>query len=298
MWCVSVPSGAIVARRNGKIFVTGNSGFPKSMDVSKAIDKMRGNEGKEVSVRAASAAAWQGWGTALKPAVEPIVIARKPLDGTVAANVLKYGTGAINIDACRVPLAADDKLQDGVHHNNPVLNTQNEKWGFKNVDRAPGLGRFPANLIHDGSPEVLALFPESKGQCGAVKGNEPSELTRGIYGKFTGDRPPCSPRNDSGSAARFFYCAKASRSERGDGNIHPTVKPLALMRHLVRLVTRKGGIVLDPFMGSGTTGVAALQEGMNFVGIERDPHYYEIASRRIAAAKPKPPTPTQQELPL
>ena len=100
------------------------------------------------------------------------------------------------------------------------------------------------------------------------------------------------------SAARFFYCAKASRSERGEGNVHPTVKPLALMRYLVRLVTRKGGVVLDPFMGSGTTGVAAIQECMNFVGIERDPHYQKIASRRIAAVKPEPPTPTQQELPL
>ena len=204
------------------------------------------------------AAAWQGWGTCLKPAVEPIVVARKPLDGTVAHNVLTHGTGALNIDACRVPLSGDDPLQDGVKHDGNALDTHKMGWGFKNVDRATGLGRFPANLVHDGSPEVLAL---------------------------------------SGSAARFFYCAKASRSERGDFNDHVTVKPLALMRWLCTLVTPPGGIVLDPFMGSGTTGVAALQSGFRFIGIESDPHYFDIASRRIADARPITKT-TQQELPL
>lgn len=321
------------------------SGFPKSMDVSKAIDKAMGAErevvgksnrgcganlvkiqnhckgdtgigfwdgtGKTFDITAPAtpeAAAWNGWGTCLKPAVEPIVIARKPLEGTVAANVLKYGTGAINIDGCRVPTS--DKLGGGMKAgtaqkgwDRPFMHDPDKQAAFverkkANVEKSEALGRFPANLIHDGSDEVLALFPNSKGQCGAVKGNEPSELTRGIYGKFSGDRLPCSPRNDSGSAARFFYCAKASRSERGSFNDHCTVKPLALMRYLVRLVTSKGGTVLDPFMGSGTTGVAAIEEGMNFVGIERDPHYYEIATRRISAAKPEPPTLTQQELPL
>ena len=335
MWCVSVPSGAIVARRNGKIFVTGNSGFPKSMDVSKAIDKMLGAErdivgyssngvgtpsamlnhghddrtghangdGKTYAITAPAtpeAAEWNGYGTCLKPACEPIVVARKPLEGTVAANVLKYGTGAINIDACRVPTDPHDSSRDGESTNGKdYTGTGVLGWQSKPGPRGGDLrGRFPANLIHDGSPEVLALFPDSKGQCGAVKGNEPSELTRGIYGKFSGDRLPCAPRGDSGSAARFFYCAKASRSERGNFNDHCTVKPIALMRYLVRLVTRKGGIVLDPFMGSGTTGVAAIQEGMNFVGIERDQHYYEIASRRVNDAKPLPPTTTQEELPL
>ncbi len=299
------------------------SGFPKSMDVSKAIDKANGYEGEvigtrivdvgmqggnmhagrssnlqEVSVRAASAAAqpWNGWGTCLKPAVEPIVVARKPLDGTVAANVLKYGTGAINIDACRVP--TDERIC--LHGNSEAAGVSYGIYHDKGAvaphqTARQKLGRFPANLIHDGSEEVLALFPDSKGQCGAVKGNELSELTSGIYGKFSGKRPPCSPRNDSGSAARFFYCAKASRAERGDFNDHVTVKPLALMRYLVRLVCRKGGVVFDPFMGSGTTGVAAVYEDMNFIGIERDPHYIDITARRISSAAH---TLRYQELPL
>lgn len=298
------------------------SGFPKSMDVSKAIDKAMGAErpvvghktgksdirggkfvesvGKpyltlDITAPATSeAAAWNGWGTCLKPAVEPIVIARKPLEGTVAANVLKYGTGAINIDGCRVPTGESWK------HGATLTKPRGEFDGnWKRIEQSSNdKGRFPANLIHDGSDEVLALFPDSKGQCGAVKGTEPSRTgTNGIYGNYNGQNTML-PRNDSGSAARFFYCAKASRSERGEGNVHPTVKPLALMRYLVRLVTPKGGVVLDPFMGSGTTGVAAIQEGMNFVGIERDPHYYEIASRRVNDAKPTPPTTTQEELPL
>ena len=294
------------------------SGFPKSMDVAKAIDKASGYKGEVIGTRTVDvgmqggnmhagrkqqqqqqqirlspeAAAWNGWGTALKPAVEPIVVARKPLDGTVAANVLKHDTGALNIDACRIPTGAPIAIHSPARKT--LLDSGHKDLGTWENNK----GRFPANLVHDGSAEVLALFPDSKGQCGAVNGNEPSEITRGIYGKFSGDRQPCSPRNDSGSAARFFYCAKASRSERGAFNDHCTVKPVALMRYLVRLVTRPGGLVLDPFMGSGTTGVAAIQEGMNFVGIERDHHYYEIASRRVSEAKPLPPTATQEELPL
>ena len=313
------------------------SGFPKSMDVSKAINKAMGAERTEVvgtrhrnvkpyddgngwnannttgdyqymAPATPEAAAWQGFGTQLKPAVEPIVVARKPLEGTVAANILKYGTGAINIDGCRV--ATDDNLNGGAYSKNGNRNNlpgdgRDEKGAgmfasgkTTEKDFVQPLGRFPANLIHDGSPEVLACFPESKGQCGAVKGTEPSRTgSNGIYGNYNGQNT-MSPRGDTGSAARFFYCAKASRSERGEGNVHPTVKPIALMRYLVRLVTRKGGIVLDPFMGSGTTGVAAINEGMKFVGIERDPQYYDIASRRVNDAKPIPPTTTQQELPL
>lgn len=301
------------------------SGFPKSMDVSKAIDKAMGAERTEVigysntndkrggalmethgkpridvaitAPATPEAAAWNGWGTCLKPAVEPIVVARKPLEGTVAANVLKYGTGAINIDACRV---GTEKMINPPASNNRSPSAKGAVDFRMKASVAPteATGRFPANLIHDGSDEVLALFPDSKGQCGVVKGTEPSRTgTNGIYGNYNRQNS-MSPRGDSGSAARFFYCAKASRSERGDFNDHCTVKPLALMRYLVRLVTPKGGIVLDPFMGSGTTGVAAIQEGMNFVGIERDPHYYEIASRRVSDAKPTPPTTTQEELPL
>lgn len=304
------------------------SGFPKSMDVAKAIDKASGYEGEVIGertvdvgmqggnmhagrkqqqqqqqIRALSpeAAAWNGWGTALKPAVEPIVVARKPLEGTVAANVLKYGTGAINIDGCRVPLAADDKLQEGVKHDGKTLDSHNMGWGFKSLDRAPGLGRFPANLVHDGSEEVLSLFPytgKSSGGGMHTKGVGDNKCGN-AYGAFASGEPTDAVGfGDTGSAARFFYCAKASRSERGSFNDHCTVKPLALMRYLVRLVSRKGGLVLDPFMGSGTTGVAAIQESLNFVGIERDPHYYEIASRRIFAAKQNRPPLIQPELPL
>jgi hypothetical protein len=152
---------------------------------------------------------WQGWGTALKPALEPITVARRPLTGTVATNVLKHSTGAINVDGCRVG------------------------------DRT---GRWPANLIHDGSDEPCALL---------------------------------------GDAARFFYCAKASKADRGEGNSHPTVKPTELMRYLCRLVTPPGGVVLDPFMGSGSTGKAAVLEGFKFIGIEREAEYLEIARGRI-----------------
>lgn len=299
------------------------SGFPKSMDVSKAIDKMKGVERKKIRnpnphksaigtnafgdykgddiiqpfPAPPEAAAWQGWGTCLKPAVEPIVIARKPLEGTVAANVLKYGTGAINIDGCRVPTS--DNLNGGAYAKSGKH--RDDGWGYQRGgagEYKQPEGRFPANLVHDGSDEVVALFPESKGQQASVTGDEPSHPAGGVcYGEY-GGRHEFAKRGDSGSAARFFYCAKASKRDRGEGNDHPTVKPNDLMRWLVRLVCPKGGTVLDPFMGSGTTGVAAIQEGMNFVGIERDPHYYEIASRRVAAAKPKPPTLTQQELPL
>jgi hypothetical protein len=152
---------------------------------------------------------WQGWGTALKPALEPITVARKPLTGTVAANVLEHGTGAINVDGCRV---------------------------------GGNSGRWPANLIHDGSDEPRALLSD---------------------------------------AARFFYCAKASKADRGEGNSHPTVKPTELMRYLCRLVTPPGGVLLDPFMGSGSTGKAAALEGFRFIGIEREAEYIEIARGRI-----------------
>ena len=299
------------------------SGFPKSMDVSKAIDKMMGAEREVIGKRPANviskkrreaegrtdlptsilditapatpeAAAWNGWGTCLKPALEPIVIARKPIEGTVAANVLKYGTGAINIDGCRVP-TADETVSN--HSRSAESAVSKGKYGDSKAQEThqtagQQLGRFPANFIHDGSDEVLALFPESKGQCGAIKGTEPSKITNGIYGSFA-HRNSAPIRGDIGSSARFFYCAKASRSERGEGNVHPTVKPIALMRYLVRLVTRKGGMVLDPFMGSGTTGIAAIQEGMKFIGIEKEENFFDIAKKRIDKALE---TPVQEEL--
>jgi DNA modification methylase len=201
---------------------------------------------------------WKGWGTALKPAWEPIALARKPFKGTVEANVLKYGTGALNIEACRVD--------------------------SENLE----LGRWPANVIHDGSPDVLAGFPDAAGQLAEVSFQSKPRETQNTYGAMNrGHEPGATPaarRLDSGSAARFFYCAKANKGDRGKGNTHPTVKPTDLMTHLIRLVTPAGGLVLDPFMGSGSTGKAAMREGFKFIGIDQDPEYVEIARNRIDAA--------------
>lgn len=289
------------------------SGFPKSHNVSKAIDKAAGAEREKIAIGspvkriipgadqnkkgwikddgrqyqpgieiAATPAAqqWDGWGSALKPAHEPVVLARKPLgEKTLAANVLKHGTGAINVDGCRV---GNENMSAQFDRE---WNKQGSQFGFGNGLRAskgkevPD-GRFPANLIHDGSDEVLAGFPNEN--------------------------------------ARFFYCAKASKSDRDEGleafaeqefvqwqtgngtsgkpssmsegrdtqrrNIHPTVKPTDLMAYLCRLVTPPGGVVLDPFMGSGSTGKAAIREGFKFIGIEREAEYLAIARARIEAA--------------
>jgi site-specific DNA-methyltransferase (adenine-specific) len=269
------------------------SGFPKSLDVSKAIDKAAGVEREVVGSKLGQAGysmadngrtnavyggfhdpaaecaitapatpeaqQWAGWGTALKPALEPITMARKPLTGTVAANVLEHGTGGLNVDGCRV---GDD---DGARNRPPAKPSSSayaqDPWTLNPENRKPfdaaGLGRWPANLIHDGSDEVVGLFPQR-----------------------TGEYAP-----DTGSAARFFYTAKASRADRGTGNTHPTVKPLALMAYLCRLVTPPVGVVLDPFMGSGTTIVAALTEGFQVIGIERDPGYHAIAMDRLNGAQ-------------
>ena len=293
------------------------SGFPKSQNVSKAIDKAAGKSGEttptgapvkrmipgadqdktgswikdngreyqpgEYSAATDQAAQWDGWGTALKPAMEPIVVARKPLIGTVAANVLAHGTGAINIEKSRV---------GGDEH-----------------------GRWPANLIHDGSDEVLAAFRDAGGQLARESTSNTPSAGQNVYGDMrrgSGGKPP---RNNGGSAARFFYCAKASKADRDFGlegmpekqwvqwqtkngtsgeassmsagrdtrrvNTHPTVKPHNLMRYLCRLVTPPEGLVLDPFMGSGSTGRAAVAEGFRFIGIEKEAEYVEIARKRV-----------------
>lgn len=240
---------------------------------------------------------WNGYGTCLKPAYEPVIVARKPLDGTVSANVLKWGVGAINIDGCRVP--SEDDPKPCVGNGFRSINDKNVEQGYRpnsysaeKAEYVPSkLGRWPANLVHDGSDEVLACFPDSKGQCGAVRGNEPSSITNGIYGKYA-ERMAFAPRNDSGTAARFFYCAKASRSERGEGNTHPTIKPLALMRWLITMVAPPDALVLDPFMGSGSTGVAALQLNRRFIGVEREKEYYDIAMKRISDFDKKNNQPT------
>jgi site-specific DNA-methyltransferase (adenine-specific) len=341
------------------------SGFPKNLDVSKAIDKAAGAErevvGSKVGLPGYSLGAndtdahtrgtygkftnadlecaitapatdaakqWQGWGSALKPAHEPVCVARKPLEGTVAANVLKWGTRAINVDGCRIP-AGGDKLNGG------RVSTKTDGWdrpwkhdeeaitacrarGEAAVAKAEALGRWPANVIHDGSPEVLAGFPETK--TGSVKaGTRENGKAAGTLGAFSGRIMP-EREADTGSAARFFYCAKASKADRDEGleafekrsggmisntsgqhitrrdegyqvapraNNHPTVKPTNLMRYLVRLVTPPGGVVLDPFMGSGSIGKAAALEGFRFIGIEHEAEYVEIAQARIAAARSK-----------
>lgn len=274
------------------------SGFPKSLDVSKAIDKAAGMErertlttpmkGGKISaapknLRCAicgkargsgnpcvcprledvpvsdAATQWQGWGTALKPAHEPICVARKPLArGTVVANVLAHGTGAINVDGCRVPAEiltgwGGDASGGGA---TPIIS------GAAGEAR-PVEGRWPANVLHDGSDEVVAGFPVTK--SGAM------------------------------SAARFFYCAKASKADRDEGldgfavplraNPHPTVKPAALMRYLCRLITPPGGVVLDPFAGSGSTGKAAKLEGFSSISFELDETYVNIARARILGAR-------------
>jgi site-specific DNA-methyltransferase (adenine-specific) len=257
---------------------------------------------------------WKGWGTALKPAVEPIVLARKPLIGTVAENVLKYGTGALNIDGCRVEGAAGS----GVWGSSNATVDRERKF-----NRSPDMGeyrseqhpqgRWPANLIHDGSEEVVDGFPVT--QSGAM-----NSTAKGGQFNVLGKQYPRQVTNaaSAGSASRFFYCAKASWSERNAGcegmekkglrwssgeqspgtfqaegtdrtasNHHPTVKPISLMEYLVRLITPPGGLVYDPFMGSGSTGIACVKNGYRFVGSELEAEYVSIAEKRIARWTPE-----------
>ncbi len=251
-----------------------------------------------------------GWGTALKPAWEPIVVARKPLLGTVAQNVQQFGTGAINVDACRVagsPSGLKPYKRAVEQRNSQVVNHKDVTF----TDHAQG--RWPANIIHDGSEEVLTEFAKGGSNKGAVAPvtRRGADKFRGCYGEFAGEEEAGETfQGDTGTAARFFYCAKASKRDRDEGleafaarqthdrkpdgksvfessdqeprrNHHPTVKPTALMRYLVRLVTPPGGTVLDPFMGSGSTGRGARLEGFGFIGIERERDYCEIAEARI-----------------
>lgn len=289
------------------------SGFPKSHDVSKAIDRAAGAEreivgskfglpgyrtgplgGNEIygaglangdascaiTAPATDAAReWSGWGTALKPAYEPIILARKPLsEKTVAANVLRWGTGAINVDGCRVPTS------DGYTENcvTQGINTAQTSYAPAVARRtfAPAAeGRFPANVVHDGSEEVVGMFPETL--SGALSPGHGSGNSFGIGNDDKKPRPiNASYGNDHGSAARFFYSAKADSDDRL-GSKHPTVKPLDLMQWLVRLVTPKGGRVLDPFAGTGTTGEAAWRESMRADLIEREAEYQADIRRRI-----------------
>ena len=409
------------------VFWTYGSGFPKSLNIEKAINKKEGVEFESKPAEGVGfmkpdsedwnvtknqliqkgessliAKEWEGWGTALKPAVEPIVMARKPLkEKTIVENVIKWGVGGINIDESRISTNEDLTI---IREGNKELDTNQQGWGFKSVSRG-NQGRFPANLIwthhpdckYVGTKKVKAISGGRIGNAGSMlnmcgntyeKGNpgkgdtegnemvESWECVEGCPSKefdkagitktkanenykwnnincenantFTG-RGVYTPRNDEGTPARFFksfsyeqedldyapfyYCAKASKSERNEGldgfeekqttggggltaeikedgsyetasaggkyrsikgkqsNIHPTVKPIKLMEYLIKMVTPKGGIVLDPFMGSGTTGCACVKNNYKFIGIEMTEEYIPIAEARIKAH-----VPTQQKL--
>jgi site-specific DNA-methyltransferase (adenine-specific) len=320
--------------RDTVLWITG-SGFPKSHPIGRAIDRMAGAErevvgqhpfaarkprgtwtgevfgdepghgqGPTLTAPATSeAAAWGGWGSALKPSHEPIVLARKPLsEPTVAANVLRWGTGALNIDATRVGMGEEyDPAKVQRQRSARVTWKEGEASGLRSDHEQPtynAAGRWPANLVHDGSPEVLAAFDlfgtktsGKQAQGGHVRN---SDKTRNAYGAFVGQR--CEGDvlyGDTGSAARFFqscplspeelrfhYSSKAGKDDRA-GSGHPTIKPLSLMRWLVRMVTPPGGTVLDCFAGSGTTGAAAIAEGFKAVLIEREAEYVADIRRRL-----------------
>lgn len=336
------------------------SGFPKSVDVSKAIDRAAGAErivtrpGQTKAAEYAgqfdqadsstrerrdlpateAAKQWTGWGTALKPAMEDWWLLRKPLRGTIAANVLAHSTGALNVNACRIP--TDDSLNGGAYSverkpsSSEWVKTGGTIHSGTGRDYVQPVGRWPANVLTDGSDEVVAAFPDAPGQQAEISTTAPSAKTSRVYGAMrregeaSADRvysesgatnfalKPGARRLDEGSAARFFYAAKPSTEERNiglehpgvqfsmgstlrdaekvqaakRGNYHPTVKPLALMQYLVRLVTPPGGTVLDPFAGSGTTGIAADREGFDAVLIEQDPEYADLARRRISGDSP------------
>jgi site-specific DNA-methyltransferase (adenine-specific) len=315
------------------------SGFPKSLDIGKAIDKAAGAEREAIGEKAAgwhknnsinddgwqgenaesrtvsltapatdAAKQWDGWGSALKPAMELWTLCRKPLaEKTIAENVLTWGTGGLNIDGCRV---GTDTIKTQAKQKGDSFTSVGSGAGFNGCAESTHTGRFPANLIHDGSDEVTAGFPQCKtGGGGITKENHRAVTMSKASHK---DRETIG-YNDNGSASRFFYCAKASKSERNAGlegfnekpnmrvnapreseeektankqqNHHPTVKPLALMRYLCRLITPPNGIVLDPFTGSGSTGCGAIWEGFNFIGIERESDYAAIAQARITHAQ-------------
>lgn len=288
-------------------------GMPHGQDISKAIDKLEGKEreiigykkgqgnipndrgkrglkpNEDVVITKATSEntkIWEGWNTTLKPSLEPIVLARKPLsEKTIVSNVLKYGTGAINIDDCRVEGIKDVPAS-------PRRAPQGTIYGDLSNDPATGsgwdktIGRYPANVIHDGSEEVIGCFPNAPGQLPpTIENNEKQNNL--VYGERKRNGPHHIPRvEENKSASRFFYCAKASKKDRNEGltdikNLHITVKPTELMKYLVRLVTPPNGIVLDPFMGSGTTGKATAIENFRFIGIEIDKQYFEVAKERI-----------------
>lgn len=377
IYCPTVSTGCFVAKRNGKVFITGNSGFPKSMNIGKAVEaklttgsantqefkNLKGEKtesgdwgidgnNNQYGARPADYSAdkhlrtvnvdfqteegnrWKGWGTTLKPSYEPIIVARKPCEGSCVDNVLKYGVGGINIDECRIGFSVREP--DKRVGTDAMMKT--DKMWFDNAGGYEGkevrlynnTGRFPANMIFtydDGDfEEVCGGFPVGKKNGSITKQYKKNNI---VYGEY-GDCDTWEAYNDSGSAARYFYCAKASKRDRDEGlenleiryrgmsnqakaelsrdnvgfdggsaktiglnrviarkNIHPTVKPTDLMQYLVRLVTPDGGVVLDPFNGSGSTGKAVMYEnkdrnkGYRYIGIEMNEEYLEISKARI-----------------
>ena len=305
------------------------SGFPKSLDISKALDKLHGAERQVVGQQYRAATGrdegygfgesfditapatlitqlWEGWGTGLKPAHEPICVARKPMAAdTVAANVMTWGVGGINVDGCRIAI---DPVADASQLRTMSVSQHDgaDGWGMNTTRANPAArvlgeeGRWPANFIHDGSPEVLEMFPDATGAKAAVRGTEGSPASAGQVGNFRERVASAEPRGDSGSAARFYqqcqwaqddleaalfyYCAKASKREKGADNKHPTVKPVALGRYLARLICPPGGTLLDLFAGSGSFGISAKLEGFGFLGFEKDPESASYAQLRIENA--------------
>lgn len=323
------------------------SGFPKSMNIGLAVDKKLGNESKVVGTGKSGSAQthtrcmnsqtkegkdvfggeydikeaqneWKGWGSALKPSYEPIIVARKPFKGSLVDNVLKYGVGGLNIDECRVGEPYKYHIKESGFGDNFM--DDNWKPSGKEYDKEVS-GRFPANTIltydEDDYEEVCGGFPQSKG--GSGKGFKKDDYGFGETATNFG-RGDFKPYNDNGSASRYFYCAKASRRDRDEGleefekdttddgrnkpidnpflrgktmrhNTHPTVKPTSLMQYLIRLVAPKGATILDPFMGSGSTGKAVAYENKDrdanykFIGIEKDAEYCKIAEARIKHAE-------------
>src|SRR5574340_1173224 len=296
------------------------SGFPKSMDVGKAIDKAAGvkrevigtklgqpgysladngrtnevygnyhNPQAECTVTAPATDAakqWDGWGTSLKPAWEPIILARKPLEGTVANCVQTYGTGALNVDACRV--GDNPGYKYNANRNGTTFHGQQgerikqtaAKKGQDTIESTKG--RWPANLLLD--EDAAKQLDAQTGNLVSGKNNKRTKV--GSFCEHGGLGKPGDVQvayGDAGGASRFFYCAKASKKEKGEGNNHPTVKPLALMEYLVKLVSAPGAVILDPFAGSGSTLIAALNLGRSAIGIELDTHNYETAAKRLAA---------------
>jgi len=309
------------------------SGLPKNMDIGKQVDKIQSNKREIIKERkihdirnnnyvgkkgyikhciSKGYSEFEGWGTALKPACEPICLAQKPVsEKNIALNALKYGTGGLNIEDSRIPLNGE-KPPSGSAKRVYVQNLFTEEKKYGDNKETPETGRFPANVILDEeSGKLLDMQSGPTGQNVKITGNEPCfEVQGNIYGNYAGYGKASVPKDNPGGASRFFYCAKASKNERNAGlgiklndtllkknsrpcdwekadwgkvnsNNHPTVKPIKLMMYLVKLVTPKNGIVLDPFAGSGTTGIAAAVQGCNYVLIEREKEYCDISKARI-----------------